>query len=289
MITHNKINYTLLGTLWILAIVLVLDFWLNTAYNFNMFSTAHWQYVANLQAAHKPIKSGFYIAITLAISFGIFGLFMLFRPRFRKILLGTPSNTSPDKTIPQTQTVERAAYKKNTEPVMQRPPQLHIQTTQKPLRAPAPYDTPAATKPEKPVAKYTTETSDIFTQANYKVLTPKTIKGVPLSLVAIGSNETLWFGACEISHEQIADIILAFKSVFDETLNDINIDINAFIINPTDNDNVDGVLDVKSIDELKKFISQTKNEPEFDDETESDNMDAFSGYIETVLAYLGNV
>ena len=135
---------------------------------------------------------------------------------------------------------------------------------------------------------YTHEIREIFENNNYKVLSPKTISGTPLSLIALGTNEIIWLGGYNISHEQMADVILAFKSVFQETLEDIEIDINAFIINPSDQDSVDAILDLKNLEELKDIIDKNPNEPESDADKESGNMDAFTGYIETVLTYLGN-
>ena len=78
---------------------------------------------------------------------------------------------------------------------------------------------------------------------------------------------------------------MTLKNVFNETLEDIEIDLNAFIINPTDTDSVEAILDFKDIQELESAIQNIPNEPESD---ENDSMDAFAGYIETVLTYLGN-
>lgn len=298
---HERINCILLGTLWTLAIVLVLDFWLNTAYNFNMFSNAHWQFVANIQASHQPIASGFYIAIIIAICACIIGLYVLLRPRFRKIILTSPQPVvapTPQQAITPTNTsAESGDTQQSTstpivapQPKLQRPPHLHIQmhntiTSPKPVQA---QPMPSITKNTQKEPRYTHEFREIFTKNGYRVLTPKTISGIPLSLIALGTNETLWIGACDISHEQMVNVILDFKAVFKETLEDIEIDINGFIINPSDNDTVESVLDFDSVPELSDAIDENPNEPESDADKESGNMDAFAGYIETVLTYLGN-
>ena len=286
----ERINSTLLCTLWILSIVLVLDFWLNTAYNFNMFSNAHWQHIASLQAQNKPIKTGFYIAIALAISGGIFGLYMLLRPKTKKSTPDTETHTDsipvPDTPEPQpvVQTIPSVA-----QPAIQRPPHLHIQAS-RPLTPPKPVQTATpisqTNKPVKP--QYTDELKKIFEDNKYRVLNPKTIANVQLSLIALGTNETLWLGACDISHEQMADVMLAFQSIFKETLEDIDIDINSFIINPSDDEFVDSIIDCKSIDELSNVINKNPNKPESESDKEAGNMDAFAGYIETVITYLGN-
>ncbi len=121
-----------------MATVLVLDFTLNTLYNFNMFSSTHWQYVATAQATGQQIDTGFYIAITLAIIMAIFGLYALFRPRFRKIIIPSKStqptpNVAPQTTEPQPKTtnIEPAPVMEQVQtttptPMIQRPPRQHI-------------------------------------------------------------------------------------------------------------------------------------------------------------------
>ena len=293
---YARINYILLGTLWCMAIVLGLDFCLNTVYNFNMFSSAHWTYIATAQAAGQQIATGFYIAITLAIILGIFGLYMLFRPRFRKIILPKPEPapmSTPDITPPAQDDISQTPKNKiETTPIIERPPRLHIQTQNtsrtmqpKTQQRDTQQNTAQKTTPQNP--RYTHEIREIFEKNNYIVFDAKKISNTNISLIALGSDETLWIGACDISHEQMADVILEFQSVFNETLQDIEIDINAFIINPTDNDIVESILDFASLDELSNTINENPNtEPE--DNAESDNMDAFRGYIETVITYLGN-
>ena len=300
---HERINYLLLGTLWALSIVLVLDFWLNTAYNFNMFSNAHWQYVANLQASNKPIATGFYTAITLAIIAMISGMYILFRPKFRKILLSPQQQSSvetpTEKTdspaqqkpsgadIPQTPV---ATSQTNTT-IMQRPPRLHVQSSRiSPLRPVTAQPTQPEQKksptPQQPM--YTHEIREIFEKNNYVVLNPRPISQTPISLIALGANESLWVGACEISHEKMADIVLAFKGIFQETLDSIEININAFIINPTDTNPSEAIADFNSLSELSDAIARVPNDTATKDDSDIENMDAFKGYIETVLTYLGN-
>ena len=302
---HERLNFLLLGTLWILAIVLILNFWLNTAYRFNMFSGAHWAFISNIQAQNMPISNGFYIAFIIAITMAILGLYLLFRPKFRKIKLPTPQKTvvqqvqntqqnvtQPEPAIqpvqPESQpTPQPSTTQISSNPIIARPPRLHIQMPQKTVNRPvtATSNTQPTIKKTEPVARYTDEIREIFETNKFMVLTPKSVNHIPLSLIAIGANETLWIGANDISHEQMSDIMLALKNIFSETLEDIEIDLNAFIINPTDTDFVEAILDVKDIQELKSAIQNIPNEPESD---EDNSMDAFAGYIETVLTYLGN-
>ncbi|MBO4672103.1 MAG: hypothetical protein J5608_00425 [Alphaproteobacteria bacterium] len=319
---HERINFLLIGTLWCLAVVLVLDFWLNTMYHFNLFSSRHWHVVAELQAANKPVFTGFYVSLTVAVLVALGGLFVLLRPKFRKIIFKASEKPVDENTLPVArpvppvpQTTEQPEPVAKVEPVAQstpiipvpeqasepvvapaqkptetvssieRPPHLHIQPS---MRVATPKKQMPEPKPEpKPATVlYATETREIFEKNGYRVLQPKPVAGIPLSLIALGTNETLWLGACEVSHEQMADAILAFKSIFQETLEDIEIDINAFIINPTDNDEPEGILNFKSILDLADAIKETPNEPESAADAESGNMDAFVGYIETVLTYL---
>lgn len=298
---HEKINSMLLGTLWSLAMVLALDFCLNTIYNFNIFSDAHWQYIAEIQASHTQIATGFYISITVAIVLWISGLYIIFRPRFRKIKLSHSApethetqkieikNESPAPVLPPVITEQKNEVPpQSTAPKFVRPPHLHIQSA----TFTAPKQNTQKKEPQKPEQQkplYTHEIREIFENANYRVINPKPIKKTPISLIALGANETLWIGAVNISHEQMADVMLELKSVFDETLQDIEIDINAFIINPSDNDAVDAILDFDSLKSLSDTISENPNTPESDNNDDDGNsMDAFAGYIETVLTYLGN-
>lgn len=298
---HEKINSMLLGILWSLAIILGLDFCLNTIYNFNIFSDAHWQYIAEIQASQAQIATGFYISITVAIVLWISGLYIIFRPRFRKIKLShhatethnTPNNEikneSPTPVIQPVITEQKNEVPpQSTAPRFVRPPHLHIQSAA--FTAPKQNmqkKEPQKTEQQKPL--YTHEIREIFENADYRVINPKPIKKTPISLIALGANETLWIGAVNISHEQMADVMLELKSVFDETLQDIEIDINAFIINPSDNDVVDAILDFDSLKSLSDTISENPNTPESDNNDDDGNsMDAFAGYIETVLTYLGN-
>ena len=304
---HEKINSMLLGILWSLAIILGLDFCLNTIYNFNIFSDAHWQYIAEIQASHTQIATGFYISITVAIVLWVSGLYIIFRPRFRKIKLiqHAPEthetqkieikNESPTPVLPpviteqQTETTQQLPEPTTSSaPKFVRPPHLHIQSAA--FTAPKQNTQKKEQKKSEPQKQlYTHEIREIFENANYRVITPKPIKKTPISLIALGENETLWIGAVNISHEQMADVMLELKSVFDETLQDIEIDINAFIINPSDNDAVDAILDFDSLKSLSDTISENLNTPESDNnDNDGNSMDAFAGYIETVLTYLGN-
>ena len=279
---HERINCILLGTLWTLAMVLILDFWLNTFYNFNIFSSAHWQFVANLQAENQPIATGFYISIAAAVLLCFSGLYMLLRPRFRKINFNpTPQPTKVEPAPEKPQPIESV-----TAQTMQRPPHLHIQPNHRVIPPKQPMVTQPTTTKIEP--QYTQEMREIFEKGHYRVLGSKIISKVPLSLIALGTNETLWLGAYNISHEQMVDTILQFKTLFKETLEDIDIDINAFIIKPTDDTPSDAILDLASIDELSTIIEENPNAEESEADKESGNMDAFAGYIETVLTYLGN-
>jgi hypothetical protein len=259
-----------------------------------MFSSAHWQYVAQLQATKQPISTGFYISITLAITACILGLYILFRPRFRKIKFTTPqptaqvnnNNAEQKNTINNTITPQQSKPTINIQPIIQRPPRLHIQQTQFAQKN-AQQNKPEQKNNNKPNLLYTDEMREIFEKSDYRVLTPRIIRNTPLSLIALGANESLWLGAANISHEQMVNIMTEFKSVFQETLDDIEIDINAFIINPTDNESVDAILDFESIDDLSLAIAEQPNIPN-ESNDDSDNMDAFAGYIDTVITYLGN-
>lgn len=111
----------LLGT----SVLLGLAFWLNIKFNFNLFSAHHWNELAKLQVSHTPINIVFYISMGVALFILIFGLYMIFRPRFRKITITNNVNTVESITpiIPE-KTTEPQVSRPAT--FLQQPPKLHL-------------------------------------------------------------------------------------------------------------------------------------------------------------------
>ena len=149
---RNRIDTILLGLLWLLASTLGTSFWLNTRFGFNIFSAQHWQYLAYLQAAHTPVQTMFYVSVIMSVLITVFGLYILVRPRLRRIRLPRrpASNTAMQttaqqhiqKSVPQptsnpdSSTIEivrgesapKPAPAPQTVPTPARPPRLNIPT-----------------------------------------------------------------------------------------------------------------------------------------------------------------
>ena len=84
-------------------------------------------------------------------------------------------------------------------------------------------------------------------------------------------------------------ILDSFQQVFSETLEDVTITTIGFVVNPGNISNPaqPNILTFKNTDELRAYISENPNpplEPEMDE-----NFEAFSGYISTVIDYIGNL
>ena len=70
-------------------------------------------------------------------------------------------------------------------------------------------------------------------------------------------------------------------------MDDIEININAFIIDATDTQSDDSIIYFKTVDDLRTYINEHQNVPP--DEDEIENFDAYSGYIGTVIDYIGKI
>ena len=77
------------------SVLLGLSFWLNTKFSFNIFYAKHWDKLAKLQVSHAPVNNIFYVSIGVAIFIFIVGLYIIFRPRFRRIFKKNPKDLPP--------------------------------------------------------------------------------------------------------------------------------------------------------------------------------------------------
>ncbi len=305
---RNKIDNLLLGILWLLACTLATCFWFNTLFGFDIFSSAHWHHLAQMQAIQNPIKSSFYISLILFVIIAIAGLYLLIRPRIRKIRLpvrDTHSVTPPPltKTEPTHVPAPTAPATPISDTTTSRPPRListSAASTPAPHGATAPVFTPAPPAGIIPTPTIPTispiapqqnwqELSDIFTNAGYTVKQPPRIGTIQTALLALGTNETLWIGAVGITTTQFNTELDTLRQVFSDTLDDIEIPIKAFIIAAPDaaTPGVSGILTFDTPSDLDKYISEHPNPPLSDSDT--DNFEAFSTYISTVIEYLGKL
>lgn len=312
----NRIDNILLGVLWLLAITLGTSFWFNTQFGFNIFSGAHWQHLAYLQAAQTPVRPMFYVSLALAVFIMIGGLYVLMRPQFRKIRLpinktarkhhffrkdafvtksdGAPNSTANndasriDTPPAEIQPAPPAPTQKTT---TVRPPRLILPTMNNYISAPtAPtLSSASAAVPSATPSQDYPEIHEIFKSAGYVVKPNKKIGGVPLALMAIGTNETLWVGAVGVPTTDLRRAIDKLSQVFSDTLDDIYININGFVISAPDaaTSEFQDILMFSSVSQLREYMRQFPNPPVPDDD--QGNFDAYSEYIDTVLNYIGKI
>ena len=132
---------------------------------------------------------------------------------------------------------------------------------------------------------------EIFTSNGYVVKKNLVMSGFTSNLFAIAPEEILWVGAVDSNISKLQSVVERLQSVFNETLEDIKININAFVLDTTGQQNAtDSVMVFKSVDDLKKFISEFPHEwPKDITDVEKENFDAYSEYIDTILQYIRNI
>ena len=293
----NKFEHLLLATLLGIAVLLGLSFWLDLIFGFNLFFKEHWDELARLQASHIPIAHGFYISIIFAVVLFIFGLYLIYIPSIirkthkTKVAVTTPiSNTTP-KTSEE--------IKKNppaeTPILLTRPPKLNLPKNMAQIVAQRQTQTANQTSQQKTSITndgtsnpYNPMLAEIFSENGYVVKPNPTISGFTSNLVAIGPNEVFWIGAVDVTPDKLNSAITKLRDVFETTLEDIPINIRAFIIdNLNQYQSNDEISVFKSLDELKKFVSE--NPSDTIPEEEVDSFGSYSEYIDTIIQYIKNI
>lgn len=299
----NRLNYILIGLLWLLLVTLGASFWFNIRYGFNIFLAQHWQYLAYMQAADRPVATSFYVSIVVVLAVGVLGLYCLLQPHGRKIALPV-MDTAPQKPIAQApvQTEPVAQEIAPVEPIepeqqsvapttngLSRPPRLNISavTPRTQITPRVPLSSTAPQKKFDPETEYA-DIHAVFTSAGFVYKGSPRIKNIQTSVIAIGNEEVLWIGATSIKTSDMKMAVETLHGVFVDTLEDIEININAFIIGAPDAaDNTDPlILQFATVDDLRDYIMAHPNTPS-DDAPE--NFDAYSAYIGTVIDYIGKI
>jgi hypothetical protein len=300
---RDKLDNFLLATLWLLASTLGICFWFNIRFGFNIFSSAHWHHLAYMQASQNPVSPAFYISMVISVIVVICGLYLLIRPRFRKFKIPVREISKPAQNIQPQQT---------TQPIAQQPATIQTPTvaqTPAPTPEPAPVATdPTLTRPprlnialipqlhsaplpQQPIQtpSQSSELREIFHGAGYTVKNNPRIGTVQTELFAIGTNEVLWIGAVGIPTTNLQRAIDTVNQIFSDTLDDIVINVNGFVISAPDATapGAPDILTFDKIDPLRQYINEHRNPPLGEDD--NGNFDAFSAYISTVIDYLGKI
>lgn len=301
----RRIDNMLLGLLWLLAMTLGACFWFNTMFGFNILSSAHWQYLAYIQAIQTPVKPLFYISFVVIVFMMIVGLYLIMRPRLRKIRLpimrvSKNHDNAPQQqnTTPQHQQISSTAITPSAAPTA--PVQNGPSADMRPARLntisfatqPTQMSAPNGAQPDAPVAVAVTNTDiqQVFIGAGYTVKNPVRIGGIKTPLLAIGTNETLWLGANGARVSDMRAAIDKMTSVFVDTLEDITINVTGFVLDARDDATSEhnDILVFHSIDELRQYVATRQNTPPTTtDDTE--NFNAYSEYIDTVINYIGKI
>lgn len=300
----TKLERILLSILLGISVLLGLSFWLNIIYGFNVFYSNHWAELSRLQAEKIEISTGFYVSFGIAISIFILGLLFIYVPHLKteKSINKTnpiqsqpvPSQplpkaeTQPQKTEPQNAPVVTVAPNSNMP--LTRPPKLNLPVNMAQIVAQKYQQqnnpTPQRNTSNDSVSPYIQMVSQIFTENGYTVKPNPKISGFTPNLFAIAPNEMLWIGGVDQDISKLQSAVDRLRSLFEETLEDIEININAFMLDTMDNYPAnDSIIIFKSINELKEFISNLSVSTD-DDNLDKSNFDAYSEYIDTIIQYL---
>ena len=304
----NRINNILVGLLWLLLVTLAASFWFNIRYGFNIFVAQHWQYFAYMQASNRPVATSFYVSIVVVLAIAVLGLYTLLQPRTRKITLpitdtkpqqpSTPISPAPIQPTPtetqQTTNMTPVEPTTNVAPIpttngLVRPPRLNIPTVTTP-RTPTPR---VPLSSPTPVAKINPETEyadihEIFTSAGFVYKGSPRIKNIQTSVIAIGNEEVLWLGATGVKTSDMKTAVDTIRGVFMDTLEDIEINVYAFIVGAPDaaENTEPSILQFATVDDLRTYIMAHPNTTSDED---AENFDAYSAYIGTVVDYIGKI
>ena len=295
---RNKFEQILLSVLWGMSVLLGLTFWLNTKFGFNIFLIQHWQDLSVLQASHTPISIGFYISFCVAVFVFLIGVYIILDNHGTKTVktITTTTTTVTTKITPANEQIpETIPFQAPTPNInLVRPPKLNLPNNFAQIAANH-HAGQSQIKPNIPTIEdtstYNPELAEIFTNNAYLVKPDVVISGFKTNLFAIGYNEIVWVGAVNCDLDQFKQKIQKLKTTFSQTLEDIPITVYSFVLDIMhkydSQQNEQNLFIFHSIDELKQFISQSQGEdiPESDQE----NFDAYSEYIDTIIKYIKNI
>ena len=310
---RSKTDKLLLAILWTMMCTLLTCFWFHARFGFNIFSSAHWHHLARSQV-NQTVHPLFDISLIVIFVVFMFGLHAIIHPHHKRNRTQQKSALSQQQTkqpitppvqksivtqpAPQAAPQPAPAPTSGTYDMPARPPRLNLPTGISNMPAPvatAPVPAPISPAPVPTLsdASNTTnaslsnpELNQIFESAGYVTKPAIRIHGAPISLTAIGTDEVLWIGASGIETRTLQSAIDALNQVFADTLDDIFINVNGFVISAPDaaSPGAPDILTFATTSELAEYISAHPNPPLPDDD--NGNFDAYSGYISTVIDYL---
>ncbi len=131
--------------------------------------------------------------------------------------------------------------------------------------------------------------AEIFTNNGFTVKPSLKLSNFSTNLFAIGPDEVVWIGAVDADINKFRECIEKLKSIFIDTLEDIEINVNSFMLDTQNKyqSNDSSILLVKSVEELNKILAE--NPAVEIDENNSENFNAYSEYIDTIIQYAKNM
>lgn len=295
---RNKFEHILLSLLLGIAVLLGLTFWLNIIYGFNLFAKEHWNELARLQAEQIPISNGFYISIGVAVFIFVFGLLFLYIPSIKRVQKKeTITRPIVDSVNLVPMTVEQHhEQRKEEKPVIEppklnlsRPPRLNLPSNMAKILQQRQEE--ITKKQEDAPQQYDSILAQIFSDKGFVVKPNPVISRFTPNLFAIAPNEIVWLGAVDSDINKLQSAINRLENIFTETLEDIKINVNAFMVDTKNTQSAtDSIFVFKSVDELKNFVSELPPAmPKDMSESERDNFNAYSEYIDTIIQYVKNL
>ncbi|MFQ6777921.1 MAG: hypothetical protein ACLRFI_01320 [Alphaproteobacteria bacterium] len=273
----EKINFALLGVLWFLASTLGMCFFINTAFNFNILSAEHWQYLSSLQASGENINIFFYISLCICISIIVIGLYIITISIYK-----TPKHTdeqtiNKDTIYEQQQILEHE--KKYLPPRLNIPRGVNISAIQNQIKN---------IETQKNIQQQEQQNLDkilsILSNAGYQNQPIQTYKNKKY-IVSLGYDATMWLGVTNSDPDYITELQTKFTDIFNEFLEDTFITINTFIIFKTGDTESQDILQFSSINEFEQYVSEKPNINNSDE----DDLPMFSQFISTVLTNIGKL
>lgn len=268
-----------------MTIALALTFWMNIRYGFNVMSAAHWQYLSSLQAARAAVKPEFYISLIVGIFVGVFGMYLLVRPKTARIQQIPESKSQPvlqpeqiNSPIVPARPMSPSGMRSVAVRQQHRPTQ-QIRNTALPLQQPQKIN-------YNPLAG---DISGILESTGYDIKPCNKLGQLISPVIALGYDNTVWIATSNTSVANIQDAIQTLVTIFDDTLGDTanDMSVHGCLVNPTDseNNNPDLISTFETISEFSEFMQEHQNAKPAD--FDSELFDAVSTYVTTVIGYAG--